>query len=140
MLSSGNVFSYQGIIKNEIGIVFLPILYLTDKYIFYSKFHTNETGKRKYIVDFCADAGIQNMTSKKLNDFEFISTMKFRENFPDFFFFLLLWFFYCYWGLRPHINIFIHNLNKWDVLHNTVHAGDWHKYILKINGLPVKEI
>ena len=29
MLSSGNVFSYQRIIKNEIGIMFLPKKYLT---------------------------------------------------------------------------------------------------------------
>ena len=48
--------------------------------MFYSKFQM--TRKRKYIVDFCADAGIQNMTKKKnVPDFEFISTMKISGKF-----------------------------------------------------------
>lgn len=55
MLSSGNVFSYQRIIKNEIGIVFLPIFYSTDKYIFYSKSHDKRDWKKE--VNFCANAG-----------------------------------------------------------------------------------
>ena len=54
-LSSGNVFSHQTIIKNELVLSSNPIFYYTDKKYF---FKVSCIQDRKKEVDFCANAGI----------------------------------------------------------------------------------